>query len=317
MPMELPAVAGGAAFLLSLVTIPLLARSAVGRRWVDSPGVDPLKVHAQPIPLVGGLGMILASMPSLALAVSADRGLAFPVCAILVPALGVTLLGLWDDRSALSPRVRLAGQFGAGTSLAVLGLALTAFDLRGIAPLGYFGRPAAVIFVACYVVGAINAFNMQDGLDGLAGGLALISCVGCGVAGAALGQRLAVSLACVLGGCIVGFLVYNFPPASVFMGDNGSYFLGFMIAAMGVLVTSATGTPRGLVAGILLVGLPVIDAALAIARRIARGSSPLRGDRSHIYDWLARRGLPTWAVDVTCYVLQAAFVAAGVGLFLV
>lgn len=317
MPMEPPAAIAGAAFLLSLVTIPLLARSAVGRRWVDSPGGDPLKVHAGPVPLVGGLGMILASMPSLAWAISVDRGLAFPVCAILVPALGVALLGLWDDRSALSPRARLAGQFLAGASVAVLGLYSAAFDLRGIDPLGYLGRPAAVIFVTFYVVGAINAFNMQDGLDGLAGGLALISCVGCGLAGAALGQRLAVSLACVVGGSIAAFLVYNFPPASVFMGDNGSYFLGFMIAAMAILVTSAAGTPRGFVAGILLVGLPVIDAAFAIARRIARGSSPLRGDRNHIYDWLVRRGLPTWAVDVSCYVLQAASVAAGVGLFLV
>jgi UDP-GlcNAc:undecaprenyl-phosphate/decaprenyl-phosphate GlcNAc-1-phosphate transferase len=162
-----------------------------------------------------------------------------------------------------------------------------------------------------YVVGAMNAVNMLDGLDGMAGGVALIGCAGFGVVGVQLGQRLTVALALALGGSLAAFLVYNYHPASVFMGDNGSYFVGFMIATMALLLLFARGSWRSIPGTVLLVGMPVFDAGFAIVRRLRRGVSPFSGDRSHFYDYLAGRGLSTRAVAVVSYALQTCSVSLG------
>ena len=288
------------AFAVAAATIPVFRRVAERRRLVDAAGDDPLKIHAAPVPFVGGLGIGLACALALGLAAAVRPGLAAPIGLVLAIGAGVAALGFRDDVSTIPPALRLAAELLAG------GLAVMLFDASRFR----FGAAAFVLFAAFYVVGAINAVNMQDGLDGLAGGVVLVSCAGFAV----VGDPLVTAVALALAGALVGFLVYNFNPASVFMGDNGSYLLGFLIATMAISVTVADGTWRGVAAGVLLVGVPVFDAAFAIVRRLARGVSPFEGDRSHFYDLLAQRGLSTRAVALASYAIQAAFVAAGVAL---
>jgi UDP-GlcNAc:undecaprenyl-phosphate GlcNAc-1-phosphate transferase len=125
-----------------------------------------------------------------------------------------------------------------------------------------------------------------------------------------------VAVALALGGALVGFLVYNLPPASVFMGDNGSYFLGFLSASLALILTVEGGTTRHVIGGVLMVGVPVFDAALAVGRRLSRGVSPFRGDRGHFYDYLAMRGLPIPAVTAIGWAIQLISVGSGLMLLL-
>lgn len=290
------------AFAVAAASIPVFRRVAERRELVDAAGDDPLKIHAAPVPFVGGLGIALGCAIALALAGGAQPEIAPAIGRTLAIGLGVALLGFRDDVSTIPPLVRLAAEMLVGA------LAVTLFDASRF-PLG---AGAFVVFAIVYVVGAINAVNMQDGLDGLAGGVALVSCAGF----AAVGDPFVTAVALALAGALVGFLVYNFNPASVFMGDNGSYLLGFLVAVMALAVTVADGTWKGVAAGVLLVGVPVFDAAFAIVRRLARGVSPFHGDRSHFYDLLSQRGLSTRAVALASYAIQAVFVAAGVALLL-
>jgi UDP-GlcNAc:undecaprenyl-phosphate/decaprenyl-phosphate GlcNAc-1-phosphate transferase len=304
------------AFVISTVSIPVFKRVAMRRHWLDSAGADPLKIHDRPIPFVGGFGITLGCLLSVSLAfwgTAMDwRGLAL----IMLLGVSIAMLGLRDDRSTVRPLMRLAVELAAGMILAVGGFALGLFDTRLIASAGMAGILLASIFIIVCVAGAINAVNMLDGMDGLAGGVALISCVGFAIVGARLDQWLALALAVALGGALAGFLVYNFHPASVFMGDNGSYFVGFMLATISLLLGFAGGTIWSFVGSVMLIGAPVFDAAFAVVRRLRRGVSPFAGDRSHFYDYLARHGLSTRAVALFSYAIQAGFVGTGAMLFL-
>ena len=248
-----------------------------------------------------------------------EQGLFPATTLLLLSGAVVACLGFADDISTVRPSVRFAVEVVAALAVAFGGVALTVFDPTRVPIVGTHGIAGMVIFasfVVFFVVGAINAVNMQDGLDGLAGGVAAVSCIGFFAVGSWSGQSIIAVAALSLGAALAGFLVFNFNPASVFMGDNGSYFVGLVIAGLGLLVLFKQGSLAGLAGGVLLVGLPVFDAAFAVVRRVAKGVSPFEGDRSHFYDLLCQRGLGTRAVALTCYALQAVFVAAGVALLL-
>jgi UDP-GlcNAc:undecaprenyl-phosphate GlcNAc-1-phosphate transferase len=279
---------------------------ALARRWLDAAGADPLKIHGTPTPFVGGLGIILGC--TVALAVFSAVTLAADVPFVLATACGVAALGFRDDVAATSPIARLAVEGVAGLCLAAGGLGLGLFQAAGSHVAAALG---IVVLGAFYVVGGVNAVNMQDGIDGLAGGMVLISCAGYAWLGIATGRDAMVAVALALGGALVGFLVYNLPPASVFMGDNGSYFLGFLSASLALILTVEGGTTRHVIGGVLMVGVPVFDGALAVGRRLSRGVSPFRGDRSHFYDYLAMRGLPIPAVTAIGWAIQLISVGSG------
>jgi UDP-GlcNAc:undecaprenyl-phosphate GlcNAc-1-phosphate transferase len=165
-----------------------------------------------------------------------------------------------------------------------------------------------------YVVGAINAMNMQDGLDGLAAGMALLSALGFAVLSIQMGQSFKFLIASILSGILIGFLVYNFNPAFIFMGDSGSYFLGFVLAYLSVSFTSLQHWSTFL-APVLIVGAPVLDTAFAILRRLKKGVSPFSGDRSHFYDLLVSRGFSIRQTVLICWGIQAFLVIIGVVLY--
>jgi len=140
----------------------------------------------------------------------------------------------------------------------------------------------------------MNALNMQDGLDGLAGGITAISLIGFLILSILSSTTLPLILSLALLGGIIGFLVYNWNPASIFMGDNGSHFLGFSLAILAIMFS---GHPiynlKQFIGPMLIIGLPIIDASWAIIRRVSKGQSPMQGDRGHLYDRLRQKGLST------------------------
>jgi UDP-GlcNAc:undecaprenyl-phosphate GlcNAc-1-phosphate transferase len=296
----------GASFALAVVLVPVLARVARQRGWVDAPG--PLKIHPRPVPYTGGLAVALACI--LALALTAPiLGIVPHVAPVMVPAVLMAIVGFVDDLRTLSPWVRLVAGTAVGLAL------LVELNVPGAwgTPFGPWVTPLAAI----YLVGIVNVVNMQDGLDGLAGSLVFLSSAGCAVAAAIVGEPTVLRLALVLCGAVAGFLVFNRPPASVFMGDSGSYFLGFAVGAMTLLLAMKGGTALHVAGGLLLVGLPVVDGTLAIVRRALRGQSPFRGDRAHLHDQLAQKGLSAGRVDLVCSLVQAVLVGAGLLLFAV
>jgi len=160
--------------------------------------------------------------------------------------------------------------------------------------------------------GAINAVNLLDGLDGLASGVAFISSLGFLIVSVHQENTFAMILSLALMGTVLGFLRYNFNPASIFMGNCGSSFLGYILAALTIIFTNRPYELRCFVAPILIMGLPVLDTALTIIRRYRKNHPLFMGDRSHIYDRLVDRGFSVRQTAWVCYVIQAVLVGAGV-----
>ena len=272
-----------AAFALALVATPVASEVARRAGLLDHPGA--LKLQIRPVPYLGGLAVLAAAW----------IGPAMGRPAWLVPLALALALGTLDDARTLTPRVRLAGEV-------VVGLVAGALVPTGAA------QPWAALATTVVVVVLMNGMNLIDGLDALAAGVSLVCAVGFAVA--LHGDDRTVALA--VAGALAGFLVYNRPPARIYLGDGGSYLLG---TALAVLLVSAwrPGREHALSLGaVLFVAVPVAEVAFAVVRR-ARAHAPLfTGDRSHIYDQMVQRGLSTGATTLMCAALQAAFVAVGV-----
>jgi UDP-GlcNAc:undecaprenyl-phosphate GlcNAc-1-phosphate transferase len=249
---------------------------------VDLPG--PLKVHAQPIPYLGGLGVAAA----LGWGVGAARpSLVIPLGAALV-------LGLLDDATSLSPIPRFMGELMIG---AALGWCLPVAD----------DRVWSVVFAALATVFLCNAVNMIDGLDGLAGGTAVVAGIGFYVVLSGDGATIAIALVAGL----AAFLAFNLPPARVYLGDGGAYLVG---TALAILFTFACRSNSGASFGAaaLLVGYPLVELVFTVVRRSLQGMSPLKGDRDHVYDQLHARGVSTSMAALACVAFQSALVAVGI-----
>jgi UDP-GlcNAc:undecaprenyl-phosphate GlcNAc-1-phosphate transferase len=275
-------VALGVALAVALVATPLAARVAVRLGVVDRPG--PLKVQRSPVPYLGGVAVFVGVVPVLAV----ERP------ALLLP-LGIALLaGLGDDALGLPVAARVGGQVAAG----VAAVAVLPSPAR---------EPLGAIATVLAVVGLVNACNLLDGLDGLAGGVALVAAV----AFAVVDHDTRVP-ALALAGALAGFLVHNRPPARIYLGDAGAYLLGCALAVLGVLVVADADSWSAWAAVPLLVAVPVADTAVAIVRRV-RSRRPLSsGDRGHLYDQLADRGLGRGGAVVACVALQVVLAAVGV-----
>jgi UDP-N-acetylmuramyl pentapeptide phosphotransferase/UDP-N-acetylglucosamine-1-phosphate transferase len=270
-----------AALAITAVLTPAVARAAEHFGVVDRPG--PLKVQSRPIPYLGGLAVLAGVLVPVLL----DRP------SLAVPLVLATLLGLADDLSDLDFRVRLvcAALIGVSAGIAV--------DV-----------PTALIPVTSLVVIVlINAVNLLDGLDGLASATVLVSTV----AFAILLDGSFRGLALAIAGATAGFILWNRPPARIYLGDAGSYLLGTGLAILGA-ATLRDGEPaHTIAAAVLLVGVPVGDMAIAILRRW-RAQRPLfKGDRGHVYDQLVARRWTAIQATVACVAAQAALACVALG----
>lgn len=274
------------AFALALALTP--AARALGLRlgFVDDPAGDELKIHRRPVPVLGGLAVVLAAFAALAL--TGDE----PPLVVVAAAAIALVAGLVDDIRRLPPLVQAALQVAAGLVLVAGGV-----DLAG---LGAFG-PLVVIVL---VVAGANSVNFIDGQDGLAGGLVAIACLG--LAGvAASGAQLGLAVA----GALAAFLLWNRSPARIFLGNGGAHALGTILAVLAIAAIDADGW-RGFFAATLCVGIFAFELAFTVARRLGSRSLSV-GDRLHSYDLLAAETGSRGRTTLVFWTLGA--VAAGLG----
>lgn len=262
-------VAYGIAAALALVLTPTLRRYARSRGLLDHPGWR--KVHTRPVPRIGGVaifGSTLVGFTVAAVAVGADRMLA----ATMVGGAIVFAIGLYDDISSRSVPVKAAVQVVAAGVVIAVGVRITGVPFNdAVHDLGILTIPATVV----WIVGVTNAFNLIDGLDGLATGLAIIAGTACSVVLVQRGDVGAVLLLASMLGALSGFLVFNFSPASIFLGDGGSFFVGYMLSVVAVMTWQPGDSAGTLGVPLLAFCLPVTDTLLSIARRVwAAGFAP-------------------------------------------
>ena len=313
-----------AVFLAGLLAVwaltPLWRRLAPGWGFLDRPGQR--KVHREPVPRGGGLAVFVGFHAACAVVFlfpwqpfAGQLSIAWWIRFLPVSA-GVVLLGLLDDRLDLKPMVKLAGQVVVAAFAYESGIRLQ--NILGFA----FPEWVDAIATIFWFVALMNAFNLIDGVDGLATGIALIAATGIGLSLVFRGAPGDVLLFLGLAGACLGFLRYNFHPASVFLGDAGSLFLGFTLAALSISTNSKGPFMAGLGVPLLAVGVPLFDVVLAVWRRAMRrllnraaGQGPApgldEGDAEHLHHRLLRQGRGQGQVAGLLYVATLALVAVG------
>lgn len=307
----------GAALGATLVTGPLVRGLAIKLDFFDRPDAG-LKPHEKPIPYLGGLAIYCGWLAGLLTAVATN---VFPINVVLPLLMAGTILmlvGLVDDIRHLPPKLRLLVQAGAALPLALTQVGesagITLLSEVGVGVTGIAVTVLVALFAAGLFAGATNSTNLIDGLDGLCAGVTAVAAASFVVAfwqaAATSFQNVGMILAlATVGGC-VGFLFYNFKPASMFMGDSGSLLLGGALASM-ILIACAMWGWRGLVAGLFFCGVPIMDTSLAIVRRKLNGKPLFIGDRSHFYDQLRDHGCGVRQTVLICYAVGAVFGVVG------
>ncbi len=316
----------GAAYL-ALIATPLVIRLARRIGAVDYPGLR--SVHTRPIPRIGGVAIYLSATCVIVALLflnhaSSDRfrEMRLQVFTLLGSATGIFLLGLVDDLKALPARWKfLAELLGAGT-LCLAGVRIGSIGLGSGSEivLGWLGWPLTIL----WIVGVTNAVNMSDGLDGLAAGIAAIACAVIAIfalhsstlhTGGAYDNDVMMALfALTLLGSLTGFLIFNFNPAKVFMGDCGSLFLGFTIASMSVVCVSKSAALVALALPALALGIPIFDTLFSMLRRFLERRSLFAPDRSHFHHRLLELGLNQRRAVIVIYAVT--LLIAGLGLFM-
>ncbi|MFQ6014049.1 MAG: MraY family glycosyltransferase [Anaerolineae bacterium] len=288
-----------AALILAGAGTPLARRAALRLKIVDQPG--PRKVHLNPIPLLGGLAIYGAFTAALLL--FGDRFYISQLVGIFLGATLVSFFGLWDDRRGMNPLLKLSAQVVATLILILSGVQVTFVP----------NLPALNLFLTfLWVVGITNAMNLLDNMDGLSGGVGAIAAAFFLLLAATSGQYLVGSLTAALLGACIGFLYYNFNPASIFMGDSGSLFLGFVLAAVGIkLRFPFQHYGISWMIPVMVLGLPIFDTTLVTISRLRRKVPIYVGGKDHVSHRLVAMGLSHRQAVVASYLVCVALGLVG------
>ncbi len=291
------------AFLLSLCMTPLALRLSLRVGAVDWP--NERKIHGQPVPRLGGLAIAIALLATICVFFQLDR----KMVAFVMGALLASATGLIDDIYHIHPAMKFLG----GALSSVLFLIIGGMTLDNLGNLFGFGdllagRLAPFLTVFC-MTGVMNAFNLSDGLDGLAGGISAFACVFLGIYAYLHNDGICLSILVVFLGATLGFLRYNMHPATVFMGDTGSMLLGYSLSAVSVMMVQPTsqGVPLAPVTVAAVLALPILDTLLVMLRRLLRGSNPFLPDRIHLHHRLLDMGFPHAMVVPILYISAGSF----------
>jgi UDP-GlcNAc:undecaprenyl-phosphate GlcNAc-1-phosphate transferase len=298
-------------FVFSLILTPWVREYAHSRRWVSEPTSD-RHIHKRPVPRLGGVAICgsFIFIALLATLVPRPWGLHFSL-----PARGLAcvcgsiaiifLLGLYDDIRGIGPYAKFAIQTVAATLLYAGGIGVQRLDLYSA---GHSLRTlVALPLTILWVLLITNAFNLIDGLDGLAAGSAFFSTIVLFVMSLFVPHFAVATLTIMLAGVILGFLPYNFHPASIFLGDSGSMFIGFILAALALAGSEKAPIMIAVAIPVLSFGLPILDVTLAISRRFLGGKSIFSADADHIHHKLLKRGLSQRGAVLILYTVTAIF----------
>ncbi|HLF15003.1 MAG TPA: hypothetical protein VI932_08970 [Bacteroidota bacterium] len=323
---------------LSLFFTPLVISYAKRIGAIDQP--NERKVHKQPIPRLGGVAIYISFFLSLVIAMYLDpqintlAGMSPRNGVMLVASLTLVLfLGIWDDLKPLSPGKKFIAQVIAASIVYIAGFRITTIThpfSPNLLDLGLFAYPVTIL----WIVGITNAFNLIDGLDGLASGVALIVSITIFSISLIKQDATTAMMALLMAGALIGFLRYNFQGARIFLGDSGSLFIGFMLAILSMRSSTKGSTAFSIIVPVLALGLPIMDTLLSMIRRFLKSvlpssvlssskrSSTMLGklsgifhpDRGHIHHQLIERGFSHRKVVLLLYVVSCLF---GLGAFAV
>ncbi len=312
---------------VSLIATPLCRRIAIARNIVDRPDSF-LKPHERPIPYLGGVAVFAGWIAGILVAVMWAELPVRPqaMAAVAVAGLAIMLVGLFDDLRVMRPTVKLCCNIAVAGWLIYFGFGDRIIQVAThfiIGPTQHLERWLELLYsvpiTVFIIVGACNATNLIDGLDGLCAGVLGIISLGFLILAVNLGEyanlppdianeRIVLALA-MLGGAF-GFLPFNRNPAKIFLGDAGSMLLG-LNAAILILLFAEAGLVRWVLGSLMVFGLPLADMLLTLARRWRNGRPLMQGDRSHFYDQLRDRGFSVRRVVAISYLLTFGFVLVG------
>lgn len=298
-------VAGLTACLAVLITTPIVRNFALQFDQVDLPSSR--KLHGKPMVRLGGIAICFGVAAALLMVVSL-RGVSVfadpsgpSVLVVIMGGLGFFAIGLADDLFNLAPLPRLLAQLTVSTLVWQAGLKIEEIPLPGLGAidLGWLSLPLTLL----WLTGVVNAMNWIDGLDGLAAGVGAIA-AGASALICLQSNHIASALVMVcLLGSLLGFLVFNFNPAQIFMGDGGSYLIGFLLAGVGITGLVKTATPTAALLPLLVLAVPLLDMSVVILGRLLRRQSPFLADRSHLHHRLLGVGLTHRLTVLTIYAL--------------
>ena len=319
-----------AGFAVTVGLTPLIIHLAHRNHWYDE--LNHRKIHTEDIPRLGGFGIYMGMIISAVVAFMVSSGQPGLPAGLSPGATGVAgfwtlmvyfgpviggmtiihLVGLIDDFRNLRAILKLVIQIAAAIVVTLGPFRLERITVPFIwynIELGLLSYPVTVV----WIVAVSNAVNFIDGIDGLAGGSSAITVLFFSVIALLVGQGVTALLAIGIFGSLVAFLMFNGPPARIFMGDSGSYVLGFTLSVFPLILADGTGNSLDMVPAITLLAVPLLDMASSVLRRMRRGKHPFGADREHVHHRLMDRGLGTWRILAviygTCILLGVAAVA--------
>lgn len=301
------------ALIVAIFATPLSMK--LGRRWgaIDYPGGR--RVHKTPVPRIGGIAIYAAFWVAVFLAVFFTGNWERQIWGLFLGSTIIVVVGVVDDIFNLRPMVKLIWQIIAAALLLFFGFSMSQISLPIIGVvdfvamgLGWLGLLLAVF----WIVGLVNTVNISDGLDGLAAGICFEAALLLCWSALRINQVAEAHLTLALAGAALGFLIFNFHPARVFMGDSGSMFLGYIIGGISIMGLLKTATILGLVFPLLVLGMPLTDMTFAIIRRKMRGHSIAAADRGHLHHRLLDAGLSQPQAVLLLYVMSGCFGIAAV-----
>jgi len=290
------------AAVVAAIFTPIVKKIAFKFNVLDIPK-DARKVHKKPIPLLGGLAIYIAFISTLILK---SGKLTASEMGILIGATIIAIGGIIDDKYDIRPRYKLVFQILAAAVLIMFGVEINLVTNPIISAnqylnLGWLSLPITLL----WVIGITNALNLIDGLDGLAAGVALISSITLFIIAILNNRTDAAILTAILSGAIIGFLPYNFNPASIFMGDTGAQLLGFLLAAISIKGTIKSAAAFAIAVPILALGIPIYDTMFAVIRRKINGKPIMQADRGHLHHRLLDMGLTQKQTVLIMYLISA------------
>src|SRR5215210_7072431 len=291
------------AVAISLAGTFLVRHAALRLDWLDQPSQR--KVHANPIPMLGGIAMYMAFLISVLFTDS--QAVLAEGTTVLIGATLLLVVGIIDDQRGLSPRTKLLAQAGAAILLVIGGAGVRSF------PLAWMNLAVTIVWVAAIC----NALNLLDNMDGLSAGVAAIACAYFTLLALWQGQIWVSIVAAVLLGAILGFLRFNWNPATIFMGDAGSLLLGFLLAVLAIKLRFPDIDPRRTwPIPLLILAVPIFDTTVVTISRLGRAVPITSGGRDHVSHRLVRLGLSVRQAVGVIYLVAALCGAAAVAVLL-
>lgn len=292
-----------AAFVITFLQMPFTIKFAKKKGFLDVPK-DDRRVHKKPIPVGGGIAMVISVSILMLFFLPINKGLIMTLIASLI----IAISGLYDDKKGLSPKLKFIFQILAAVILIIGGMKIefvtNPFDSNdALLILNMLSIPVTIFWVC----GITNTINLIDGLDGLASGVSMICAISMFFITYNMG-RYDVSLVCALvAGACLGFLPFNFNPAKIFMGDTGALYLGFMLSYISISGFLKQAAILMIFVPVLILGVPVFDTAFAMVRRKLSGKSMVEADKGHLHHRLLKMGLNQRQTVVILYSISAIF----------